>query len=67
MDRAANRFRIRIANIMMVITVIACVLMVMSGKEAADRGESVQKMNQDWHLEYNERSKQEALEAQKKK
>lgn len=66
MDRARNRFRIRIANYMMILTAIACIAMVYSGKDAAERGESVHKMNQDWHAEYNERAKQDALAAQKK-
>lgn len=67
MDRARNRFRIRIANIMMIITAIACIGMVVSGKDAAERGESVHKANLDWHAEYNERAAQEQLAAQKKK
>lgn len=28
--------------------------MIISGKKAAKRGESVVKMNQDWHREYDE-------------
>lgn len=66
MDRARNRFRIRLANVMMVLTGIGCILMVMSGKEAAERGESVAQMNLDWHAEYNEKARKEAEAAQKK-
>jgi hypothetical protein len=66
MERARNRIRIKLANIMMFLTAVGCVLMVFSGKEAAERGESVAKMNLDWHAEYNEKSRQEALKAQQK-
>ncbi|CRK91348.1 CLUMA_CG005021, isoform A [Clunio marinus] len=60
MERTRNKIRIRVANIMMVLTALACVAMVWSGKNAASRGESVQKMNLDWHKEYNEKSLAEA-------
>lgn len=55
--RANDKFRIRVANVMMVLTVIGCFIMVISGKNAAERGESVQKMNLDWHKQYNEQMK----------
>lgn len=38
---------------MLVATVLTCIGMIISGKRAAKRGESVVKMNQDWHREYN--------------
>ncbi|KAG5681754.1 hypothetical protein PVAND_011163 [Polypedilum vanderplanki] len=63
-DRARNRFRIRVANIMMILTLIGCGIMIVSGRNAAERGDSVLKSNQDWHREYNERAQKEALEAQ---
>lgn len=63
MERTRNKTRIRVANIMMALTAIACLVMVFSGKQAAERGESVQKMNQDWHKEYNEKSIAEAQAA----
>lgn len=63
MERTRNKIRIRLANIMMVATAIACVVMVWSGKKAAERGESVQKSNLDWHKEYNEKSAAEAQAA----
>lgn len=66
MEKARNRIRIRVANIMMALTAIACVFMIMSGKKAAERGESVQKENLDWHKEYNQKSTEEALAARKK-
>lgn len=60
MEKTRNKIRIRMANIMMALTAIACLVMVYSGKQAAERGESVQKMNLDWHKEYNEQSLAEA-------
>lgn len=54
MERANNRVRIRGANIMMILTAIGCVVMIYSGKKAAEGGESVQKKNLDWHKAYNE-------------
>lgn len=64
MERTRNKIRIKLANIMMALTAIACVFMVISGKKAAERGESVQKANLDWHKEYNEQAQ---IEATKKK
>lgn len=64
MEKARNKIRIRTANIMMAITAVACLIMIWSGKQAAERGETVQKMNLDWHKEYNEQS---IAEAQAKK
>ncbi|XP_046808599.1 UPF0389 protein GA21628-like [Lucilia cuprina] len=54
MERSRNKMRIRIANIMMGLTVLGCALMIYSGKEAAKRGESVTKQNIEWHKRYNE-------------
>lgn len=54
MERANNKARIRIANIMMLLTVIACIAMVISGKKASEDGESVQQRNLDWHKQYNQ-------------
>ncbi|EDS41561.1 growth and transformation-dependent protein [Culex quinquefasciatus] len=59
MERCRNQVRIKIANYMMLATAIGCVIMIMSGKRAQERGETVQKMNLDWHKEYNEKAKQE--------
>ncbi|XP_059216170.1 UPF0389 protein CG9231 [Stomoxys calcitrans] len=55
MERTRNKVRIRLANIMMALTVVGCGIMVYSGKEAAKRGESVTKQNLDWHKQYNEK------------
>ncbi|XP_066256975.1 UPF0389 protein CG9231 [Euwallacea similis] len=54
MERARNRMRIKIANYMMVATVLGCVLMIYLGKKDAEAGNSVQKMNLDWHSKVKE-------------
>lgn len=53
MERANNRTRIRIANFMIVGTIIGCIVAIVSGKKAAESGDSVQKQNLDWHKKYN--------------
>ena len=47
---------------MMLVTAIGCIVMVMSGKKAAEHGDSLAKMNIEWHKQYNEDNK-EAVEA----
>ncbi|KAL5293496.1 hypothetical protein ACFFRR_011920 [Megaselia abdita] len=56
MERSRNRIRIRLANIMMVATVFGCIVMVISGKAAQGRGESMTKRNLEWHKQFNEES-----------
>lgn len=48
--------RIRVANILMALTAIGCCFMVYSGKKAAERGDTVQKRNLEWHKTYNEKT-----------
>lgn len=48
-EKASSRARIRIANYMMAATALACLVMIISGKRAAERGETVQKANVEWH------------------
>jgi hypothetical protein len=38
---------------------VACLIAVFSGKRAAERGETVQKSNQAWHAEYNQKAQEE--------
>ncbi|XP_058463233.1 UPF0389 protein CG9231 [Malaya genurostris] len=63
MERCRNQVRIKVANYMMIATAIGCIIMILSGKGAQERGESVQKMNLDWHKEYNEKARQEKAES----
>jgi len=52
--KAHNWARIRIANYMILLTILASVGCVISGKNAASRGESVQNANLEWHRKYNQ-------------
>lgn len=49
MERSRNIIRIRVANIMMVSTLLGCLLMVWSGKRARERGETLERQNYLWH------------------
>lgn len=65
MEKARNKARIRLANYMMVATLIACVFMAISGKRALERGDTVHKANIEWHKRVKEddlRKKKEAEE-----
>uniref|UniRef100_A0A182J8P1 Uncharacterized protein n=1 Tax=Anopheles atroparvus TaxID=41427 RepID=A0A182J8P1_ANOAO len=59
MERVRNQVRIKVANYMMIATAIGCIIMVINGKKAQERGESVSQMNLDWHKEYNEKARAE--------
>lgn len=56
MERVRNQMRIRIASVMMVFTALGCVVMIISGKRAAERGITVTKQNLEWHKHFNEDS-----------
>ncbi|ETN67021.1 growth and transformation-dependent protein [Anopheles darlingi] len=64
MERVRNQVRIKVANYMMIATAIGCIIMVISGKKAQERGETVSQMNLDWHKEYNEKAQAEYEAAQ---
>lgn len=53
-ERARNKARIKVNLMMVAATLVACLVMIYSGKMARDAGESVVKMNQDWHKKINE-------------
>ena len=57
--------RIKVANILMAFTAIGCVMMIISGKKAAERGESVTQQNLNWHKEYNEKTQKTVVTATK--
>ncbi|KAK7075031.1 hypothetical protein SK128_006630 [Halocaridina rubra] len=60
MERARNKARIKINIMMGVATAIACLFMIISGKRAQERGESVTKINLEWHKQINEEARQSA-------
>lgn len=51
MERCRNRMRIKIANYMMAATVLGCIAMIYASKQAATRGETIGKLNLEWHKE----------------
>ncbi|KAH8371328.1 hypothetical protein KR093_006990 [Drosophila rubida] len=59
MERCRNKIRIKLANIMIGLTVVGCVIMVYSGKQAAKRGESVTKQNLEWHNQFKQSASNE--------
>ncbi|XP_045765504.1 UPF0389 protein CG9231 [Maniola jurtina] len=61
-ERSKSEARIKLANILMILTGLASLGAVLSGKAAAKRGESVHQMNLDWHKKYEDdyKKKQEA-------
>lgn len=54
MEKAKSKARIRLVNYMMLATAFACLIVVISGKAAHQRGESVQQANMEWHRRINE-------------
>ncbi|GFY60316.1 UPF0389 protein GA21628 [Trichonephila inaurata madagascariensis] len=53
MEKVRNKSRIKLNIIFCFITAAVCIVMIFSGKKAAERGESVRKMNIQWHEEQN--------------
>lgn len=53
MDKAQSRFRMRCSNILMVATMLGAATMVYYGKKRAERGDSLQQINMDWHKQMN--------------
>ncbi|CAG4993160.1 unnamed protein product [Parnassius apollo] len=53
-DRSRSEARIKIANVLMLLTALASLGAIFAGKSAAKRGESVHQMNLDWHKKYEE-------------
>ncbi|KAG6441540.1 hypothetical protein O3G_MSEX001834 [Manduca sexta] len=56
-ERSRSEARIKISNVLMVLTALASLGAILAGKAAAKRGESVHKMNLDWHKQYEEEQK----------
>ncbi|XP_059046008.1 UPF0389 protein CG9231 [Achroia grisella] len=53
-ERSRSQARIKIANVLMLLTALASLGAIFAGKAAAKRGESVHQMNIDWHKKYEE-------------
>lgn len=54
LERARNKARIKINISMGVATLLGCLLMIWSGKKAQKEGQSVVKMNEEWHKKMRE-------------
>ncbi|CAH2105791.1 unnamed protein product [Euphydryas editha] len=61
-ERSRSEARIKLSNYLILLTILASIFAVVSGKAAAKRGESVHQMNLDWHKQYEEdfKKKQES-------
>ncbi|KAI9561015.1 hypothetical protein GHT06_011971 [Daphnia sinensis] len=57
MEKARNHYRIRVNLIIAGLTVLGSFAMVISGKNAAHRGENINDYNAEWHRKYNEAHK----------
>lgn len=57
MEKARNKVRITIVNLMMLASVIGSIVMIFSGKRARMRGETLQKRSADWHAKLKEEHK----------
>lgn len=58
-SKVRSIIRIKVANYTMLFIILGCVVMVITGKKAHDRGESIMQRNLDWHQKYAE-GKEEA-------
>ncbi|KAL1497279.1 hypothetical protein ABEB36_008271 [Hypothenemus hampei] len=61
MERARNRMRIKISNIMILATALGCAFMVYLGKKDAQEGKSIQQDNLNWHKKIKEDHEKEKL------
>lgn len=51
MERCRNKVRIKIANYMMAATALGCIFMIVLGKRAAAKGESLSEIGENYHKE----------------
>ncbi|KAK9507580.1 hypothetical protein O3M35_007406 [Rhynocoris fuscipes] len=58
-DKAKNIVRIKISNYMILATIVACIIFAIRGRRAAERGETISKMNLDWHKKIKEDAEKE--------
>lgn len=54
MSKVRSIIRIKVANYTMILILLGCVAMVITGKRARDRGETIMQRNLDWHQKYTE-------------
>ena len=54
MEKSRNIIRIRTNLTIMVLVIFGSLIAAQSGKNAAEKGESLTKSNLEWHKQYNE-------------
>lgn len=54
MEKVRSWTRVRIANYTIVLTLVACGIMIYTGKQARERGDTLHKRNLEWHKNFNE-------------
>lgn len=54
MRKVRSIVRIKCANYTMIAILLGCVVMVVTGKRARDRGETIMQRNLEWHQKYAE-------------
>lgn len=64
-ERSRSQARIKISNILIVLTALASFGAVLAGKAAAKRGDSVHQMNLDWHKNYQDEHRDKEAAAAK--
>lgn len=62
-ERSRSQARIKISNVLIVLTALASFGAILVGKSAAKRGESVHQMNLDWHKKYQDEYKEKEAAA----
>ncbi|VVC29579.1 Protein of unknown function DUF1075 [Cinara cedri] len=58
-SKVRSIIRIKVANYTMLMIIVGCVVMVVTGKRARDRGETIMQRNLDWHQKYDEGNSEE--------
>lgn len=53
-NKVRSVVRIKVANYTMLLIILGCIAMVITGKRARDRGETIMQRNLDWHQKYSE-------------
>ncbi|XP_029656578.1 UPF0389 protein CG9231-like [Octopus sinensis] len=52
-NKAKDWSRVYVSLCMVAVTIVLCIIVMYSGRQAAKRGEGVSKTNMEWHRQYN--------------
>ncbi|XP_050524493.1 UPF0389 protein GA21628 isoform X3 [Daktulosphaira vitifoliae] len=58
-SKVRSIIRIKVANITMLLVLVGCVAMIVSGKRARERGETISDRNLEWHKRYTKGDEEE--------